>query len=396
MDRNDRRELHERLLELARGQATLDYEIGIALLEAWDCALHSDVGCASFAEYVERIFGCSQHVAMERLRVARSLQDLPQMSKELADGTISYSAARELTRFVTPNDERIWLDHCRGMTVRQIEKETAGLRPGAKPGDPPAATRQVVRVELDADTAATLREAIAMLRKDGLDENGAWRELARRVLGGPTEEGRASYQIALTVCERCGRGEQHAAGEKVPVDAVAVEMAECDAQRLGRVGEAGRATQDVPPAVRRAVLHRDHGKCVVPGCRNHLWVDVHHLRLRSEGGLHHASNLVTLCGSHHALVHDGFVIIGGQVSALSFQHADGTSYGSLAVDPARSRLFGELHVELRALGFKHREATAMIESARSHVGREATFADAFTTVLEHAALERGRDLASSG
>jgi hypothetical protein len=325
---------------------------------------------------------------MERLRVTRSLQDLPRMSRELADGTISYSAVRELTRFVTTNDESVWLDHCRGKTVREIEKETAGLQPGARPGDPPAVTRQVVRVELAADTAATLNEAIALLRKDGLDVDGAWRELARRVLGGPTDAGRASYQIALTVCERCGRGEQHAAGEKVPVDKVAVEMAQCDAQELGRVGEAGRATQDVPPAVRRAVLHRDHGRCVVPGCRNHLWVDVHHLRLRSEGGLHHAANLVTLCGSHHDLVHDGFLIIDGQLGALTFRHADGTDYGSRQVDPRRSRMFAEIHDGLRAMGFKHREATGMIESARSHVGLDESLEGALKIVLRHAPLRR--------
>jgi hypothetical protein len=385
VDSINRTALHERIVGLARGVAAMDYEIGVALLEAWDCGLHRDVGCASFAEYVERLFGCSQHVAMERLRVARSLQELPRMSRELAEGTISYSAVRELTRFVVSNNEDIWIDHCRGKTVREIEKETAGLQPGAKPGDPPAVTRQIVRVELGADTAATLREAIALLRKEGMDEDGAWRELARRVLGGP-DSGRASYQIALTVCERCGRGEQHAAGEKVPVDEIAVELAECDAQRLGHVGEAGRATQDVPPAVRRAVLHRDHGKCVVPGCRNHLWVDVHHLRLRSEGGLHHASNLVTLCGSHHDLVHKGFLIIDGQVGGLSFQHADGTKFGSSDVDPARSRLFGEIHEGLRSLGFKHREATEMIDSARSHVGLDATFSEAFEEVLHHAPL----------
>jgi hypothetical protein len=390
MNRIERGALHERIVGLARGQAEMDYEIGVALIEAWDCGLHRDVGCASFAEYVERMFGCSQHVAMERLRVARALQDLPRMSEKLAEGAISYSAVRELTRFVTSNDEDVWLEHCRGKTAREIEKETAGLRPGAKPGDPPAVTRQVVRVELGADTAATLREAIAMLRREGLDEEGAWRELARRVLGGPGDAGRASYQIAMTVCERCGRGEQHAAGEKVPVDEVAVEMAECDAQRLGRVGEVARASQDIPPAVRRAVLHRDHGACVVRGCRNHLWVDVHHLRLRSEGGLHQAANLVTLCGSHHDLVHDGFLIIEGQVGALSFRHADGTRYGSREVDPAQSKLFAEILRGLRALGFKHGESAEMIERARSHVGRDATLEKAFKIVLQHAPLRGAR------
>ena len=61
-------------------------------------------------------------------------------------------------------------------------------------------------------------------------------------------------------------------------------MASCDAQELGhvdgaalkspRVGETRRAPQTIPPAIRRAVMRRDHGRCVVPGCKNHRFVDV--------------------------------------------------------------------------------------------------------------------------
>ena len=79
-----------------------------------------------------------------------------------------------------------------------------------------------------------------------------------------------------------------------------MEMANCDAQRLpsalggAHMGGTRRATQDIPPAVRRRVLRRDHGRCVVPGCTHGTFLDVHHLRRRSEGGTHHDDNLVTL------------------------------------------------------------------------------------------------------
>ena len=75
-------------------------------------------------------------------------------------------------------------------------------------------------------------------------------------------------------------------GEPVLVEPKVVEMAACDAQQLGRLDQqpvdahAGvhvtplpRATQTIPPAVRRHVLRRDHGRCVVPGCRHATYVD---------------------------------------------------------------------------------------------------------------------------
>lgn len=99
-----------------------------------------------------------------------------------------------------------------------------------------------------------------------------------------------------------------------------VEMAECDAQRLpaietetpnadsaspehARMGT--RAKQNIPPAVRRAVLQRDERRCRVPGCRNATFLDLHHLRPRSEGGSHTPENLVTVCSAHHRALHRG-------------------------------------------------------------------------------------------
>jgi hypothetical protein len=100
-----------------------------------------------------------------------------------------------------------------------------------------------------------------------------------------------------------------------------------------------RATQTIPPALRRHVLRRDHGRCVVPGCRHATFVDAHHLVARVEGGQHEADRLVTLCGAHHRAVHRGALIIEGTVSqGLTFWHADGSAYGgSLTVAHADAK-----------------------------------------------------------
>src|SRR3970282_1350547 len=102
----------------------------------------------------------------------------------------------------------------------------------------PRAKRHVLRLEVEGETLAAFREAMAKIRRDAggpLDDDAAILLLARHVLGGPSDEGRASYQIALTVCERCGRGRQQGSGELVDVAPELVETAECDAQRIGNV-----------------------------------------------------------------------------------------------------------------------------------------------------------------
>jgi hypothetical protein len=204
----------------------------------------------------------------------------------------------------------------------------------------------VLRFEVSGEVLASMREALSKLRRDAgepLDDDAALLLMARAVLEGPTDSGKSSYQLALTVCERCRRGTVQGSGEPIQVEPEVVEMAACDAQQLGRLDQkpvdahAGdhaaplpRATQTIPPAIRRHVLRRDHGRCVVPGCRHATYVDLHHLVARAEGGQHDSNLLVTLCGAHHRAVHQGTLIIEGAVSqGLTFRHADGSAYGGL-------------------------------------------------------------------
>src|SRR5205814_1981941 len=151
--------------------------------------------------------------------------------------------------------------------------------PGALPSDPATAEarRHVLRFDVTAEVLATFREAVARLRRDaggGLSEDDALLLMARQVLGGPTDEGRASYQIVMNVCPRCREGAQEGRGELIPVSSSVVEMACCDAQHVGdpHVGST-RAKQDVPPSIRRLVMRRDHGRCIVAGCRSCVFCD---------------------------------------------------------------------------------------------------------------------------
>ena len=222
---------------------------------------------------------------------------------------------RELTRVATPETEQIWLERAKGCTVRQVERLVSGRRPGSLPDAPaePELSRHVLRFEVSGQTLATFRDALTKLRRDAgehLDDDSALLLLARQVLGGPTDDGRASYQVALELCEDCGRARQIADGEAIGVSTSVAEMARCDAQRLpphvGVVEGSGsareRAAQDIAPAVRRGVLQRDRHRCQVPGCTHIAFVDVHHWETRADGGSHEADNWLRESGRAGARV----------------------------------------------------------------------------------------------
>jgi hypothetical protein len=77
-----------------------------------------------------------------------------------------------------------------------------------------------------------------------------------------------------------------------------------DEDERGEPLNVGRRTRTIPPAIRRALMHRDKG-CRFPGCLNHLYVDAHHIRHWADGGETRMENLTLLCRHHHGLLHEG-------------------------------------------------------------------------------------------
>jgi hypothetical protein len=379
-DRGAWRGAHEALLRLAQKRAGLDFEEGRWLLAALRAGTHVRLGHGSFQEYAERLFGYGPRVTQEKLRVAEALEELPEMARELETGHLNFSAVRELTRVATASTEREWLRAARGRTVRELEQLVSGRHPGSLPDDAPQASakRHVLRFEVSGEVLATFREAMAKIRRDAgesLDDDAAILLLARSVLGGPEDQGRSSYQVALTVCESCGQGRQQGRGELVEVASEIVAMATCDGQSIGQVlpdahvGKAGqgpsdaeveqpgltRATQTIPPALRRGILRRDGARCRVPGCRHATFVDVHHLVPRASGGQHTSANLVTLCGAHHRAIHRGELLIEGTpATGLRFLHADGTIYGR-SRSPEVADVLARARRALELMGFRSSE-----------------------------------------
>ena len=103
----------------------------------------------------------------------------------------------------------------------------------------------------------------------------------------------------------------------------------CDATRVvmrhdsdGRVTEIGARTRTIPPALRRALQHRDRG-CRFPGC-GLPFGQGHHIRHWAHGGPTTLSNLALLCRRHHRAVHEeGHTIERQADGELKFHRLDG-------------------------------------------------------------------------
>jgi hypothetical protein len=325
---SDWRRVDRALRTIRQRRAVLDAEEARWLREAEALEIWRPLGMVSALDYMERVLGYAPRTAQERLRVARALGNLPLLTAALTADELAFSAVRELTRVATPGTEAAWIAAARGKNLRQIEELVADHRPGDRPEDPPdpQVRMHVVRFELAAETFALLRQARTVLdhqREHGtnLSDDAFVAELCSAVLDGAmtTETtGRAKYQIAVTVCQRCRQGWQEGAGAQIAIEPAALERAMCDAQHIGSIDSAvpERAYQDIPPSTARLVWRRDGGRCRVPGCRSARGLEIHHVVHRADGGSHDASNLCLLCGSCHLAHHRGALTITGTADHL--------------------------------------------------------------------------------
>src|SRR5438874_4788352 len=209
----DWREVDRELRGIAKRRAALDAQEARWLREAQRLRIWREVGCGSLAEYMERRLGYAPHTAMERLRVALAIADLPAIEAALATGDLPFSAVRELTRVATPSTESEWLEAVSGKSVHEIEQLVSGHRRGDLPSDAPDPDLQprAIRFEILPETEALvcqIRHVLSSERGHHVDDNELVAAMCNAVLG--DEPTRARHQIAVRRCDACGGATQEA------------------------------------------------------------------------------------------------------------------------------------------------------------------------------------------
>src|SRR4051812_14851099 len=96
------------LRAIRRSRAGLDAEEMHWLREAEALRIWRPLGMVSALDYLERVLGYAPRTAQDRLRVARALGALPQLTAALPSGELAFSAIRELPRIAKAATEAAW------------------------------------------------------------------------------------------------------------------------------------------------------------------------------------------------------------------------------------------------------------------------------------------------
>ena len=107
------------------------------------------------------------------------------------------------------------------------------------------------------------------------------------------------YQVVVYQCETCAA--KAVGPERSVLSAAESAQVDCDSQVL-KPGQRNR--RSIPPSRRRAVLLRDGHRCRVRGCASTGFLEVHHIKPRSEGGSNELENMIVVCSNCHRQLHE--------------------------------------------------------------------------------------------
>ena len=311
-------------------------------------------GALTYGQWLSWRIGVDPHTAREKIRVAKRLRGLPRIDAAFAEGKLSYSKVRALTRVADQDNEaelvNVALYSTGGQLARLCRRFATVVREDAPSAEEIEARRFVrhqwtddgmlrMTIQLPPDEGARLLSAIESAaevdRADRADEAGRTDKARRSDEGGlPTKadglmvlaesffadgarprRGGAPNEVVLHVPAET----LHIKGEGAFIEnhdgpAVSPDTARkltCDAGVTtvvrgagGEVLDIGRKTRTVPAAMRRALDVRDDRCCSFPGCERTLYLDAHHIEHWIDGGATKLENLCLLCRRCHAFVHD--------------------------------------------------------------------------------------------
>jgi 5-methylcytosine-specific restriction endonuclease McrA len=356
------------------------------LIREFDARGGWNTGFASCAAWLTWRVGLAPGAAREHVRVARALGTLPRLAEALARGELSYSKVRELTRVATPETEERLLAVGRAGTAEHVERIVRGWRRMDRQAEAREAARQHasralhvypdedgtvrVRGRLSPEVGALLVKALAAARESLYQQRreqapqadpptleqqqaDALALLAETALhhdldpGAPGERYQVVVHVDAEVLADPDQPGQSVLEDGMRVPAGTSQRLACDASRVvmrhdadGRVVEVGARTRTIPPALRRALHHRDRS-CRFPGCGVRFGQG-HHLRHWAQGGPTTLSNLALLCRRHHRAVHEeGYQVDRQPDGELRFRRPDGRRLPAVppppevAADPVR-------------------------------------------------------------
>ncbi len=269
--------------------------------------LYKELGYGSVYQYAAVELEFSKTRTGDFLHLARKLEKLPRLKKQMEEGKIGYTKAREIVKVADDKNEDRWLNEAKKKSRQELRETVkrakqrakrervknpaqgellAGLHPG---GALPVALTHKVIFELTSEQLAHFEALVEAIGKQGGAVAGSGRaimllEALASLAGRADSEGVANpkephTQIHIHHCPECEKSHITTSRGETELTPSEYEKLACDARVATGDGPNKSA---IPPSTRRRVLARDQHRCQAPGCPHTRFLEIHHKPARGK------------------------------------------------------------------------------------------------------------------
>ncbi|MDQ2707679.1 MAG: HNH endonuclease [Actinomycetota bacterium] len=316
-------------------------------------------GMRSCAHWLSWRIGMSLRTAVEHVRVAHALELLPATREAFAEGRLSYSKVRAITRIARPDTELELLGLAMAGTTSHVERVVRAAR---QQGADPVLTNAQRTLSWHWDDHGMLMLRGRLAPAEGAALVAAVEEYAKRAdshFADPGQSDEPPGEVADPVAARradalhalAAGGAAPASGQRTrvvlhldevtrtfridggpAVPQTTAERMACDAEVQLLLSDRGsrlylgRTHRLASPPQIAALSMRDGRRCQFPGCTHTFHLHAHHVRHWLHGGRTDIDNLILLCSYHHSRVHDnGYRVVPNGGGGFSFLRPDRTA-----------------------------------------------------------------------
>jgi hypothetical protein len=280
-------------LELDQKAKTLvvDYirtegQILSVLIEMRHNKVFADLNYSGIFDYCERALNLSRAQSYYFKSVAEKSVEVPAIKVAVEQGELTLSEARRIVPVITRNNFEEWKDKAKTFSQEELERAVTAVNPQARKKDrikPLAPELSELKTSIDKETEQDIK---------------ALQDLLSQKLGKPA----AISDVLKWATKFCREKHDPLLKKTKPISSGNTKVSS---------GNVKPGRHNISSSLRTAVYQRDQRQCTYQDakgnrCRQQRWLQSHHIKEVSEGGLNTIDNLRLLCHQHHRWVHSKF------------------------------------------------------------------------------------------
>lgn len=271
--------LHHKALRCVENCKRSDSELIDVLQEIDKEKAYLELGYSSLFTYASKGLKLSESDSYRYMKVARKSVEVPELKKAIVDGTLNVSQASRIAPVINNENSAIWINKAENLLQKDLEREVVKENPKAAPKKeklkPISGTRSELRLSISSELEKKLNRIKSLLSQK--QSKACSLEDVLETL----------TQAYLKKEDPIQKAERHEIRKTQPP----------------------KTRKPIKAEVKHELTLRDKGQCfyVSPTgtrCDATQWLQVHHKKPVSQGGVNTLDNLITLCSSHHRWLHE--------------------------------------------------------------------------------------------